>query len=94
MAAIGILDELGFAQARFVLGKKLVNLPRIIHEDVGEISKVEADDMSELLGERLQKPEYVGLTEFVIRPAKLFALGPEWWCRHQLQALNNVAVRS
>jgi len=92
MAAIGILDELRFAQARFALGNKPMNLRRTVHEDVGEPSEIESDNISVVLGERLQEPEYVGLTELVIQSARMLALGPRWWGRHQLRAPGDMVV--
>jgi hypothetical protein len=92
MAAIGILDELRFAQAGFALREKLMNLRRTVYEDVRQPSEVEPDDISILLGERLQELEYVGLTELIIQSAQLFALGPGWWRHRQWSAPSSMGV--
>jgi hypothetical protein len=94
MATIGILDERRFAQAGFTLEKELMNLPRTVYEDVGESSEIESDNVSILLGERSQEPEYIGLTVLVIQSAQPFALGSRWWCPHQWRTLGNMAVPS
>jgi hypothetical protein len=91
MAAIGILDELRFAQRPFVLGKKIMDLLRTADKDVGSRSKIEPHNVSELLGQRLQEAEDVGLTELGVQSAELLALGPGWRYRHQLPAAGDLA---
>ena len=93
MAAIGVLDELRFAEARFALEEKLANLERTVDQDAGRASEIETDDISIALCEGLQEPEHVRPPELIIDSAPVLALGAWWWRRHQPLASTDLAVR-
>ena len=83
MAAIGVLDELRFAQARFALEEQLANLGRTVDQDAGRASEIESDDISVALGEGRQESEHVSPPGLVVESARVLASGARRWCRHQ-----------
>src|SRR5262245_29786066 len=83
MAAIGVLDELRFAEARLTLQKKLADLLRTVDQNAWRASEIEADDVSVLLGECRQEPKHIGSPKVVIELAQVLAFGAGWRSRHQ-----------
>ena len=91
VTAIGVLDELGLAEAGFTLEQQLANLGCAVDEDAGRASEIEPDDISVPLRERSQEPEDVRLPGLVVDDARLLAPWARRTCRHQAHLFDILA---
>jgi hypothetical protein len=76
VAAIGVLDELWFAEAGFTLEQQLANLGCAVNEDAGRASEIERNDISASIRERPQESEHVRLPGLVVDDAECSPRGP------------------
>jgi hypothetical protein len=91
VTAIGVLDELGFAEAGFPLEQQLANLGCAVDEDAGRASEIEPDDISVPLRERSQEPEDVHLPGLVVDDARMFTSWARRTCREQAHLFDILA---
>jgi hypothetical protein len=75
MAAIGVLDELRFAKARFPLEQELANLWAAVHQDIGRAPDVESNDIAVALAQAREESERVRAAVLVVEFPQLLALG-------------------
>ena len=91
MAAIGVLDELGFAEAGFTLEQQLANLGCAVNEDAGRASEIERNDISEPIRERPQESEHVRLPGLVVDDARVLTPWARRTRRHQAHLFDILA---